>query len=83
MEFAAMQRDESRAPRVTGHRPLADEEVAHMNEIGDHGAKLGHLVQKLRDMGEKADQRWVSIGATSLQNGIMQLRRAVAKPTNF
>lgn len=30
-----------------------------------------------------ADQRWVSIGATHLQEGFMALSRAVAKPTTF
>ena len=29
------------------------------------------------------DQRWVSIGATELQQGLMALTRAIAKPTFF
>ena len=29
------------------------------------------------------DQRWVSIGATDLQTGIMALVRAIAQPTTF
>lgn len=29
------------------------------------------------------DQRWVSIGATHLQEGFMAVMRAIAKPTTF
>ena len=53
-----------------------------MNEIKGKGAELGELVDKLRSM-EGLDQRWISIGATDLQTGLMALTRAVAKPTFF
>lgn len=33
--------------------------------------------------GSTIDQRWVSIGATHLQTGLMALTRAVAQPTTF
>ena len=54
-----------------------------MNEIKTKGAELGELVQKLRDQTDHIDQRWVSIGATDLQTGLMALTRAVAQPTFF
>ncbi|WP_439955040.1 Acb2/Tad1 domain-containing protein [Klebsiella pneumoniae] len=44
--------------------------------------QLGELVQKLRAT-EGLDQRWVSIGATDLQTGLMALTRGVAQPTTF
>ena len=46
------------------------------------GVKLGELVAKLRAI-EGLDQRWVSIGATDLQTGLMALTRGVAQPTTF
>lgn len=54
-----------------------------MNEVKQKGVELGELVQKLRDSGELYDQRWLSIGATDLQTGLMALTRAIAKPTFF
>jgi hypothetical protein len=71
-------------PKITGYRQLneAEAEAALMNEIKAEGVKLGELVAKLRST-EGLDQRWVSIGATDLQTGLMALTRGVAQPTTF
>ncbi|AUN96443.1 Acb2/Tad1 domain-containing protein [Pseudazoarcus pumilus] len=69
-------------PKVTGYRQLNEAEAALMNEIKAHGVQLDELVQKLRAT-EGLDPRWVSIGATDLQTGLMALTRAVAQPTTF
>ena len=69
-------------PKVTGYRQLNATEAALMNDIKSHGAQLGELVAKLRSI-EGIDQRWVSVGATDLQTGLMALTRSVARPTTF
>jgi hypothetical protein len=69
-------------PKITGYRQLNEAEAALMNEIKAHGVQLGELVQNLRAT-EGLDQRWVSIGATDLQTGLMALTRGVAQPTTF
>ena len=69
-------------PKITGYRQLNEAEAALMNEIKAEGVKLGELVAKLRAT-EGLDQRWVSIGATDLQTGLMALTRGVAQPTFF
>ena len=69
-------------PKITGYRQLNEAEAALMNEIKAEGVKLGELVAKLRGT-EGLDQRWVSIGATDLQTGLMALTRGVAQPTTF
>ena len=53
-----------------------------MNEIKEHGVRLSGLIAMLRST-EGLDQRWVSIGVTDLQTGLMALTRAVAQPTPF
>jgi hypothetical protein len=69
-------------PKVTGYRQLNEAEATLMNEIKGHGVALGHLIEMMRT--DKAlDQRWISIGATDLQQGLMALTRAVAQPTTF
>ena len=35
------------------------------------------------DMGLDLDQRWISIGATQLQQGFMAVIRGIAQPTSF
>lgn len=67
---------------IKGYRELNAEEIALMNEVKQQGVALGELVGKLRALPE-SDQRWVSIGATDLQTGLMALTRAIAKPTFF
>lgn len=69
-------------PKITGYRQLNEAEAAIMNEIKAEGVRLGELVAKLRETPE-LDGRWISIGATDLQNGLMALTRAVARPTTF
>jgi hypothetical protein len=69
-------------PKITGYRQLTEAEAALMNEIKHHGVQLGQLVQKLRET-PSLDQRWVNIGATDLQTGLMALTRSVAQPTTF
>lgn len=68
--------------QIKGYRELNQAEIDAMNEIKAKGAELGELVEKLRSI-EGFDQRWVSIGATDFQTGLMALTRAVAQPTFF
>lgn len=67
---------------IKGYRELTESEISVMNDIKAKGEQLGALVATLKQMPE-LDQRWVSIGATDLQTGLMALVRAVAKPTTF
>jgi hypothetical protein len=53
-----------------------------MNEIKAKGAELGEMVERLRAQ-PGLDGRWISVGATSLQQGLMALTRGVAQPTFF
>ncbi len=68
--------------QIKGYRELSQAEIDLMNEIKSKGAELGELVAKLRAQ-EGLDQRWISIGATDFQTGLMALTRGVAQPTFF
>ena len=73
---------ENQHRQIKGYRELTQVEIDLMNEIKTKGAELGELVNKLRAT-EGLDQRWVSIGATDFQTGLMALTRSVAQPTFF
>lgn len=73
---------ENQHQKIKGYRDLSQAEIDLMNEIKSKGAELGELVAKLRAT-DGLDQRWVSIGATDLQTGLMALTRGVAQPTSF
>lgn len=77
-------------PKITGYRQLSQAEVDLMNEGKALAEQVGAWIEKLRSMGQKTeevstglDQRWVSIGATSLQQGFMAVIRGIAQPTTF
>lgn len=82
--------------KITGYRDLSQEEIDLMNEIKARGSELGELIAKLR--GRNAlrtteqlfpppevweTDRWINLGRDHLQQGIMCLVRAVAKPESF
>lgn len=73
---------ENQHRQIKGYRELNETEIALMNEVKQQGVALGELVAKLRAT-EGLDQRWISIGATDLQTGLMALTRGVAQPTFF
>ena len=73
---------ENQHRQIKGYRELSQVEIDLMNEIKTKGVELGELVNKLRTT-EGLDQRWVSIGATDFQTGLMALTRSVAQPTFF
>ncbi len=68
--------------KIKGYRELNETEIAHMNEIKEVGVVLGELVERIKGI-EGVDQRWVAIGATDLQKGLMALTRSIAKPEFF
>lgn len=84
-------------PRITGYRQLSEAEVALMNEAKALAEMCGIFIEKLRlhanagpnvtpdDLaaGPPLDQRWISIGATQLQQGWMAVIRGIAQPTTF
>lgn len=67
---------------ITGYRPLSVDEIEAINEIKTIGIELGEVIKKFKAT-PGLDQRWVSIGATDLQTGLMALTRAIAQPTIF
>lgn len=85
---------ENQHRKISGYRELSQTEIELMNEIKAKGNELGKLIEKLelfraprspiQDQNDpETDMRWVSIGKTHLQQGIMALVRAVAKPESF
>ena len=69
-------------PKITGYRQLTQEEAALMNAGKALAEQVGAYIEKLRSI-DGLDQRWISIGATQLQQGFMAVIRGIAKPTSF
>lgn len=84
---------ENQHRKIKGYRELSQEEIDLVNEIKEQGIALDALLDKLwgvRMDAEEVDMenereaaRWISIGKTHLQQGLMALTRAVAKPDFF
>jgi len=81
--------------KIKGYRELSQDEIDLMNEIKLKGAELGELVAKVEQINQAQHEagdtkpfdadayRWSSIAKTHIQEGLMALTRAVAKPTFF
>jgi len=67
---------------ITGYRTLTENEIREINYIKQMASSVEQLVLSLKE-NPTFDYRWISIGATNLQQGFMALTRAVARPTNF
>lgn len=81
-------------PKITGYRQLSQAEVDLMNEGKALAQQVGAFVEKLRKHHDSKggtcdgtelhlDQRWISIGATQLQQGFMAVIRGIAQPSTF
>ena len=73
---------ENQLRQTKGYRELTADEVSLINDIKTIGDKVGDMVKNASE-DSLADQRWVSIARTHLQQGFMALVRSVAKPTSF
>lgn len=74
--------------QIKGYRDLTQVEIDLMNKIKQKGVELGNLIDEMSELSlqqvdNQLDKRWISIGQTHLQQGIMALVRAVARPTTF
>lgn len=73
---------ENQHRKITGYRELTQDEIDMMNCLKETGVQLEKIVKLLLD-DPNYDKRWVNIGATHLQQGLMALTRSVARPTSF
>lgn len=79
---------ENQHRKIKGYRELNQDEIDLMNEIKQKGNELGKLCEKLEAYHSETgchavDVRWLHIGKTDLQKGIMALVRSVAMPDSF
>lgn len=67
---------------IKGYRQLSEEEQAKINELKELGEAISLHINSL--LGNPAyDKRWISIGKTHMQQGLMALIRSIAQPTSF
>ena len=73
---------ENQHKRIKGYRELTETEIELMNLVKEFGRDLGELIDNMED-NKDFDQRWLAIGKTDLQKGLMALTRSIAKPDFF
>ncbi len=73
---------ENQHRKITGYRELSQSEIDLMNEVKEQGKVLDALITQMTH-DDEVDRRWLEIGTTNLQLGLMALTRAIAKPTSF
>lgn len=73
---------ENQHRQIKGYRELTQEEIDGMNSVKAIGVELGALIKKLEAQ-DSIDKRWLAIGKTDLQKGVMSVVRSIAQPTVF
>ena len=73
---------ENQHRQIKGYRELTQEEINLMNEVEQKGVEFGDLFEKLEKI-ENIDKRWLSIGKTDLQKGLMATTRAIERHDFF
>lgn len=68
--------------QIKGYRDLSIEEIALMNKVKAKGEELAELLEEIK-ANPTVDQRWLAIGKTDLQTGLMAVIRSIAQPTTF
>jgi hypothetical protein len=70
---------------IKGYRELSDAEIEAINNVKELGPYLENIVHRLQQTydGDDESQRWIAVGKTHLQQGLMALTRAIAKPEGF
>lgn len=69
---------------IDGYRELNEHEIQVMNDIKRLGNSLGNFLNNLKHNPDiQVDERWLAIGMTDIQKGLMSAVRAVAQPNNF
>lgn len=64
-------------------RALTELERAYVKKILEAGTGLNKLLTEIKGAGLELDTRWLQIGVTNLQQGLMAWQRAVTKPKSF
>lgn len=67
---------------IKGYRQLSPAEVALINEIKDLGEFINDKLKQLEGH-DYIDKRWLAIGTTEMQKGLMSTIRSIAKPEGF
>jgi hypothetical protein len=67
--------------QIKGYRELSQDEIDLMNEVKTKGAEFGELLAKIAAL--DVDKRWLAIGQTQMQQGLMAVTRAITKPDFF
>ena len=66
-----------------GHRDLTEDQIKLIQEARDLGKSMDAFIKKLNQTADFADKRWIAIGATDLQKGLMSIVRGIANPDFF
>ena len=68
--------------KIIGQRDLTDSEIDMLNRVMTAGEDLRILCDELIAF-ESSDPRWIAVGRTDLQTGLMALQRAIERPDSF
>ena len=78
------QHTEAHGDKIKGYKKLTEDQILAINDIKSAGQDLERLIKNLKTNDSiDLDSRWLEMGNSDLQVGMMKLTRAVAQPEFF
>ena len=68
--------------KIKGYKELTQEQIDLMNKIKIEGINIQKIINTLSSS-DSIDKRWLAIGKTNLQQGLMAVTRSISKPDFF
>ena len=73
---------ENQHRHIKGYRDLSEDDVTMINAVKESGDEWRQMIELL-ESGPDYDQRALALARTNLQQGLMWLIRAIARPDGF
>ena len=77
-----MPQEKQQHEKITGYNTLSQNQIDLLNKVKAKGNELQAIYDELSEL-EFTDKRWVNIGRTELQQGIMAWGRSITNPNSF
>ena len=73
---------ENQHRKIKGYKDLNQNQIDAMNQLKEKANEIGELLDALEEHLD-VDKRWMAIGRTNIQQGMMAATRSITKPDFF
>lgn len=72
---------ENQHKKITGYRDLTQDEIDLVNQVKELEEQAAKIIDRIT-LRRQTSQRWLNIGRTDIQKGLMAVIRAITTPAS-